>query len=283
MNAAAITPIKVAGIIAPILRPLPTLFAYARVTADPRLKIAPALQEEFEANLRALATILDRVGKDAQIPASAMRAAIDRCISLAQLQGTELAGGLDQLCAALTSLHQEHGKGLRKAVAGDPERYRELYRSTAPTKTVLVFHSDESPDESDSLERKLTDRCYYDCHTVVKDWNKAPFHEADFVVFAPSKRPIEANIMAIVDSYKLPFLILMGSEKTQDQENMALMKSEFLYRKSGYDVLRNPFNPPRLYHTIDAIYMRHLASKVLAIPVIKPSAAAAAEAASGQG
>jgi hypothetical protein len=281
MSAITITPIKTAGMVAPVLRPLPVMFAYARLTAESQGRTASLLDNEFNANLRALAAIVDKLGRSSGGSDAACRKVIDRCVAISGLTGVDLATGLDGLCADLTAWHQESGKTLRQAVAADQEGYRDLYRKTVPAKNILLLHVDEPLDQIESLERKLRDRCYYDCESVPGDWTNARFDGSDFVLFAPTQRPIEANIMATIERHKLPFLILMGQDRSQDQQNMALLKSEFLYRKSGYQVLRNPFNPPRLYYAIDSIGIKHLATTVLAIPTIKTAAAALPRAAEG--
>jgi len=279
-----ITPLKVAGLIAPILRPLPTIFNYARLTASTGGKSTQAIDDEFHASLRALAETIEAVSRDAGIPDQNWQPLVDKCIELAQLTGEDLAAGLDGFCAGLTDLHKSHGKDLRKAVAAAPEKFRDLYRQAALPKKLLLCYSEERDDQADSLERKLSDRCHYDYVAVEGDWT-AVSASVDLLVFAPSDKPIPANLLAIAESYGLPFLILMAPSKDENEdeemENMALMKAEHLYRKSGYNVLRSPFTPARLYSTIDGICLRHLAGKVLPIPDVK-AAAAADRAAAGQ-
>lgn len=270
---ALIRPLKVAGIVAPIMRPLPTLFTYARLTAQTGGKSTRSLDEEFSANLQALTAIVDEVCQKAGVPPNTCQGILDHLNIISGLTGTELAAGLDKLCAELTELHREHGKDLKKAVAAEPEHYRELYCRHAPPKKLLVCYSDGKSEQADSLERKLTDRCYYEYEGADHEWSTSRAGSADLVVFAPSERPIPANVLAAVHSYGMPLLILMGGNKAEDMQNMALLKSEYLYRKSGHNVLHSPFTPPRLYSTIDAIYLRHLAGKLLDLPREKEPAA----------
>ena len=276
-----ITPMKVKGLTAPIMRPLPTIFTYARLTAESNGASAQALDDEFNASLTALVEIIETAGRDADIPQDAIRGVLDSGIDIANLRGEELAAGLDGFCAELTALHQAHGKELQKAVSAHSERFRELYRQSALTKKLLVCYWEGLDKQSDSLERKLTDRCYYDYEAVDEDWGETQQGSADMVLFAPSKNPIPENLLARAESCSMPVLILMGGNKAEDMQNMALMKSEYLYRKAGYNVLRSPFNPPRLYSAIDAIYLRHLAGRVLQLPE-SAKVATAFKAASGQ-
>ncbi len=282
MNA-EITPLKVKGLIAPVMRPLPTIFTYARLTARTRAQVAHVLDDEFRASTTALVEIIEKAGRDACLPREDWRRVQDRCIALTGLRGEELAAGLDILCAELTTLHESYGRDLQKAYSADSDRYRELYRQVAIPKKLLVCYSESGQAASDSLERKLTERCYYDYEAVGQDWGENRRGTADVVVFAPTEKPIPNNLLARAEGYGMPLLILVGGNKVQDMQNMAMLKSEFLYRKANYNVLHSPFNPPRLYSTIDSLYLRHLADKVLEMPKqAKTAAAAAFDAAAGQ-
>jgi hypothetical protein len=273
---AVITPLKVAGIVAPIMRPLPTIFTYARLTTQSHGKSAQALDEEYRANLQALAAIIEQLCQDAGIARDDWQGIIDHLDAISDLAGGELAAGLDKLCADLTELHRVHGKDLKSRAATDPDRYHQLYCQLAPPKKLLICYSDGRTEQADSLERKLADRCYYEYEAVHENWRATRTGSADLVVFAPSARPIPASTLSAVESYGMPLLILMGGNKADDQENMALLKSEYLYRKSGYNVLHSPFTPARLYSTIDAIYLRHLAGKLMPLPEVAKQAAAQA-------
>ena len=278
-----ITPLKIKGLIPPIMRPLPTIFTYARLTAESRGVTAQVLDDEFNANLAALVEIIEKAGRDAGIPKNAWWSVQESCLALANLRGEDLAAGLDKFCAALTSLHASHGKDLQKAVKAEVDQYRQLYREVGRPKNLLVCYCEGLDKQSDSLERKLVDRCYYDYKAVAEDWGKTQQGSADVVIFAPSEKPIPNNLITRAEGCLMPVLILMGGDKAKDLQNMALMKSEFLYRKSGFNVLRTPFNPPRLYSAIDAIYLRHLADKILQLPkVVKVTTIAAIEAAAGE-
>jgi hypothetical protein len=277
-----ITPLRIKGLVAPVMRPLPTLFNHARLTADGAETPAEALEEAFQANLTALAEILEKIGQDAGLPSASSRPVLDACFDLASLRGEDLAAGLDRFCAQLTALHEAEGKAMRKAVIDGGPAYRDLYRRLVGPKNVLVCCEEGEGSVPESLERKLTERCYYDCSTVVGDWTAAPGSSADVVLFAPSRRPLAKSSLTVAESNGLPFLILTGGNKTEDMQNMALMKAEHHYRQSGYNVLRSPFNPPRLYSAIDGILMRHLAGKVTQLPRVE-AAAAVRRAFAGQG
>jgi antirestriction protein len=280
---ALIKPLRVAGITAPMLRPLPTIFTYARITAETDGQSVPALDDEYTANVQALADIVDRANREADTPREAWQGIIEHLISITDLMGADLATSLDKLTADLTKLHQEHGKNLRKAITANPDAYRDLYRDKATAKKLLVCYSDEPSDQAESLERKLRERCYYDYESVARDWSVTRTGEADLVVFAPSQRPIPDSILSVVEAYGMPLLILMGGDKADDMENMALMKSEYLYRRRGYTVLRTPFTPARLYSAIDSLYLRHLAGKLLALPDLQKAAAVISLEAVGEG
>ena len=261
-----IKPLRVTGIIAPILRPLPTIFSYARLTAASRGVTAPVLDDEYGDAVRALAAVIDRACRDAGAPAEDWQPVLDHLVEICTGTGAELATGLDGLCARLTELHQQHGGALRKAAAADQDGFRELYRSHVRPKKLLVCFSDGAGDQAESLERKLVDRCWYDYEAVEGDWSVSRTGTADLVVFAPSRRPIPDAVLAAVESYGMPLLILMGGDRAAALEDMALMKAEYLYRRTGYNVLRSPFMPPRLYSTIDSLYLHHLAGKLVALP-----------------
>jgi len=151
-------------------------------------------------------------------------------------------------------------------VAANHDRNRDLYRELGQPKKLLICYGEENSSQADSLERKLSDRCYYEYESVGQDWSATRAGVADLVVFVPGSRPIPAKTLASVASSGTPFVILIGGNKAEDMANMALMKSEYLYRKSGYNVLHSPFTPPRLYSAIDGIHLRHLAGKLLPLP-----------------
>jgi hypothetical protein len=274
MNA-VVTPLKIKGLIAPLMRPLPTIFTYARLTVDSKGRSVQVLDDEFTASMTALVEIIEKAGRDAGIPREDWRRVQDQCISLVNTRGEDLAAGLDTLCAELTSLHMSYGRDLQKTYSENSHRYRELYRQVAIPKKLLVCYCEEANNQSDSLERKLTERCYYDYESVGMDWGENQKGSADVVVFAPSQNPIPANLLARAEGYHMPFLILVGFDKKKDMQNMAMLKSAFLYQKADYHVLHSPFNPPRLYSTIDALYLRHLANKVLELPKVAKFAATA--------
>jgi len=271
---AVVTPLKIKGLIAPIMRPLPTIFTYARLTVASQGRSVQVLDNEFSAAMNALVEIIEKAGRDTGIPREDWRRVQDLCISLASTRGEELASGLDAVCAELTSLHRSYGRNLQKSYAANTERYRELYRQVAIPKKILVCYSEQGEASGDSLERKLTERCYYDYESVGLDWGENQKGTADVVVFAPSKNPIPGNLLSRAEGYRMPFLILVGFDKAKDMQNMAMLKSAFLYQKANYNVLHSPFNPPRLYSTIDALYLRHLASKVLELPKVARFASA---------
>jgi hypothetical protein len=273
------TPLRAKDWVVPFMRPMPAIFTYARLTLQPGEATGAQLADEFRSLVAALGGTLDAACHEVGIPEEGSRVIRRRCTAAAELRGQDLAGALDRICADLVSLQRTYRRELKRLASNEAELFRELYRRTVRPKKIMVIFSGETQDQSERLERKLTERCYYDYEAVGEDWVSARPRTADLVAFVPGERPIPVNILEMVEACSVPMLILMGSDGAADAQNMALLKTEHLYRKSGYSVLRSPFTPLRLYQTIDAILMRHLAGAEAAVPLPatdRPEADAAA-------
>ncbi len=282
MTSLITTPLKASELIAPIMRPLPTIFTYARLTSEPKGGDSSVLRDEFRASVAALTTIIETACREGEIPDEASQPVLDCCGELLGKRGSELASRLDALCAALTTLHGEHRKALKRAVDSDPDRYRDLYRQMTRPKKVMVIYCEKGVGQADRLERTLSDRCYYDYEAVGEDWVSARPRTADVVVFGPCQQAIQPNVMSMVEASEVPILILIATDAKSDRENMAMLKVEHLYRKNGYKVLRGPFAPARLYQAIDSLYLQHLGDKVVEIPEVRREAGADLEAEGGR-
>lgn len=261
------TPLRAKDWVAPFMRPMPAIFTYARLTLRPGEGTAPELLGEFRRTVAALGGTLDAACHEVSIPEEASRVIRRRCGTAAELRGQDLATALDRICADLVSLQRTYRRELKTLASNEAELFRELYRRTVRPKKIMVIYSGQTIDQSERIERKMTERCYYDYEAVGEDWVSARPRTADLVAFLPGERPIPANVLEMVEGCSVPTLILMGTDRATDAENMALLKTEHLYRKSGYSVLRSPFTPLRLYQTIDAILMRHLAGAGAAVPL----------------
>ena len=259
MGELRLQPVPFKTLPAPIIRLLPTIFTYVRLTAADNAEVGPDVHQRYVAHLRALKAILAAVAQAAGLAPETVEPLVFRCDSMVKLRGAELAETLANLNEGLQAFYKANRKQLRDAITDAPDLYRELYRAEVEPKRILAVYAEETWAESEKMGTKLTDRCWYDHRRHCESEGMVWLDGIDVVLFAPGTRRISMNIEAAVTSAEIPLVVLAGWSKKDDPQNMAELRTEFWYRRSGHRVLHSPFAPVRLYQAIDTLHLRHLA------------------------
>ncbi len=250
-------PIPIKSLPAPLLRSTPTIFEYARITAE--AEVGSVVRRQFTAHLRALKAMLAVLVRGSDVSPLVVEPLIHRCESMSMLRGAELAASFTVLVEGLQTIYETDRKAVREALVGDPDLCREIFRAEVRPKRILAIYAEDTWDRSEKMKAKLVDRCWYDQRRFREGDGMVWLEDTDLVIFAPGKRSIAETIEEAVARAGLPVLVLAGWVKQADPQGMVELRLEHMYRQSGFDVLHGPFPPVRLYQTIDKIHLRHLA------------------------
>jgi hypothetical protein len=263
------SPLPIKGLAAPLLRPLPTVLTYVKLTANAGNGGSTAGRRLFSINLRAFKAILIALTRSARISEEKIRPLLNRCRDLQEAGFWDLSDLLTGFIAELQGLHQENGSILKETAKKEDKRLGKLYRAeTGPTRLVAVFN-DQTWAGADKLMAKLVDGCWYDCESRHEHEGLNLFDEKDLILIVSGEAAVRPDIEQAVQQAQLPALVLKDAGPAKQPQNMAALRTEHLYRQGGHRVLRGPFANIRLYQAIDACLVRHLLGKKVALPSLE--------------
>ncbi|MCP4545208.1 MAG: hypothetical protein GY835_01930 [bacterium] len=242
------------------LRLLPTIYEYVRLTAVDGTEVGPVARQLYVSHLKALTAFLSTTAQIAEIDPQIFKPLIYRCNSMATRRGDDLIRVFGDLIEGMQAAYATKRDQVQSAIADDPDLFRELYSAEVKPKSILAVYAEETWDRSEKMEATLTN-CWYDCRCHCESEGVVWVDDVDVVLFAPGQQLIHANIENIVAKAKIPVLVLAGWSKQEDPEDMAELRTEFWYRRSGYRVLHGPFPAIKLYQAIDGLHVHHLASR----------------------
>ncbi len=243
-----------------LLRPFPTLFEFARLTAADA-EVGSVARRRYVANLRALKAMLAVTTRGHELSSEAVEPLIHRCEAMVSLRGAELAAAFEPLMEGMQAIYEADRDAIKEAIAEDPDLYRELYRAEVKPIRVLAVYAEDTWDRSEKMGDKLVDRCWYDHWSHREGEGMVWLDAIDVVLFAPGKKSIGASIEEAVARAEIPILVLAGWIKQKDPQGMVELRLEHMYRTTGFNVLHGPFPPVRLYQIIDKLHLRHLARR----------------------
>ena len=151
MKESSTSPFPIKGIPFPLLRPLPTIFGFGRLTiGDPKAAF-PEARRLFTAHLRAFKAILIATTRTTPLVPEVIRPILLRCNALNRSCGTDLWANMEAFEVELLGLINEHGRLIKEGAEAHQERLRELFRTeTGPCKLATVF---SRPRRVSSLSR----------------------------------------------------------------------------------------------------------------------------------
>jgi hypothetical protein len=252
--------IKASEVGLPLIRPLPTIFAYARGARS--LQIVPAvLEEEFFAHVDCLIDVLDTACLRAQVPTSACEEVTQKARDLSRREKGELVDGVNELLTNLDNLSRIHKSTLKRELSSKPAIYRDIYWGRVYTKKITFVHQEEDASSLDRIVKRLEESCSYEVSVEAeKDLALKPM-SSDLVIFHPTRGPVRPATLATAATFGLPTLILVDLGKSVEDADPVAVRLAHQYAKSGLNVLHRPFTPLRLFSAIDTCYVDHLFKK----------------------
>jgi hypothetical protein len=269
-----LSPIPLKTLPTPLIRLLPAICTYARLTVAERegsaSKLGPQVVKLYRAHVRVLELMLRAAADSAGLEPVAIQPLLQLGYRLGDLRGQQLADAYSDFLAKWKALYEIHHDRLRKAMSENSELYRELYWREVGRRNLLVIYSDETWAAAEKMGRKLSERCWYSCVQCRESEGAVWPAEVDVVLLVPGTRPIQASIERALERAEKPVLVLAGLADTKAakgeldnnlEHNMAVLRTEFRYKTCQYNVLHGPFAPVRLYQAIDKLYLQNLAQK----------------------
>jgi hypothetical protein len=268
MKPQTVSPFVVGHVITPLLRPLPTLFAYAQeVTNDPSIiDRFPVLKEEFQAHIDCFVEMVEAATKTADIAISECTEVIRKARRLSSTKPQDLIRAVDQLDLELAHFSEVHKTALRHAYNMKPELYKDIYNSCIKACKLLLVYQSKSTEGVAKLEETLSERCYYDVKVVEEAYTTAPLRKADFVAFAPTEEPISSHTLDKIREAGIPLLVLVKLGANLQRADMVQTRLAGLYQKNGIPILHRPFPAIRLFQKIDRMIFE---ARLLREPVEK--------------
>jgi hypothetical protein len=243
-----------------LVRPLPTLFAYARGAASGQI-VSNVLEEEFFAHVDCLKDLLETACLRARIPGSVCREVTQKILDLGRCERSDLIEVVNELLTHLDNLARVHKSALRNELSAKPEVYRDIFWGRVYTKKIALIHQEDSPEAVSPVADRLRDRCSYE--VTLESEKEVAFRpmSSDTVVFLPTRGPIRGATLSAAEGFGLPILILMDLGKSAENADPVAVRIAHQYTKSGYNVLHGPFSPLRLFTAVDTCYVDHLFRK----------------------
>lgn len=263
------SPVPIKGLAAPLLRPLPTILTYVKLTANAGNGGGTAARHLFSVHLRAFQAILIALNRSAHLPDEMIRSLLRKCRDLQQAGFWDLSDLLADFMKDLQDLHQGQSLNLKEAAKLQRERLDELFRAeTGPTRLVAV-HNDQTWPSADKLRAKLVHDCWYLSQSRHENDGLGPLEAGDMVLLVSGESPVRPDIEKAVQQSKAAALVVKETGKSNTTQNMAALRTEHLYRQGGLRVLRGPLAPIRLFQAIDGGLVRHLLDKKTALPSLE--------------
>lgn len=263
------SPVPIKGLAAPLLRPLPTILTFVKLTANAGNGGGTAARHLFTVHLRAFQAILIALSRSAHLPDEVIRSLLRRCQDLQQARFWDLSDLLADFMKELHDLHQGQSGNLKEAAKMKRERLGELFRAeTGPTRLVAV-HNDQTWPVASKLRSKLIQGCWYRSQSRHEKDGLGRVEATDMVLLVSGESAVRPDIEKAVQQSKAAALVLKETATANARQNMAALRTEHLYRQSGLRVLRGPLAPIRLYQAIDGGLVRHLLDKKTALPSLE--------------
>jgi len=254
-------PIAIKGLPKPLLRPLPTILAYANLTTSLEYENASRVGRLVTAHLRVFRAMLVLFTRSAGLPPEAIGRLLRKCDTLTGASGSQLLENLNEILRELQAFPPEQVELLKTTARVQSVRLRNLFRDETGPRRVITVHNEETWHLAADLNTKLTDGCWYDCEGCHEEDGPRWLHTTDLVLLVPGKRPIRPDIEQAAMDAQIPIIVLAGVGSEGKRKNMAALRTEHGYRSGNHPVIRRPFAPVRLYQAIDGGYLRHVAAQ----------------------
>jgi hypothetical protein len=245
----------------PLLRPLPTLLAYANLKTPLNFENATSVGRVFTAHLRVFRAMLVLLTRSAGVPSETVGRLLLKCDELSAESGSDIHDDLIELLEQVQEFSDEFGQLMKNTARDQNVRLRDIFRDETGPRRLITVHNEETWKLAGDLNTKLITRCWYDSEGCHEKDGPIWLHTTDLVVLVPGQRGIRPDIEQAVVRANIPILVLTGAGSDTDPQNMAALRTEYAYRSSRHTVLRRPFAPVRLYQAIDGCYLRHVAAQ----------------------
>ncbi len=263
------SPLKIKGLAAPLLRPLPTILTYVNLTANAGNGRSSTGRRQFTVHLRAFKAILIALTRSAKIPDEKIRPLLNRCQDLQSAGFWDLSELLAGFMKELQGLHSGYSQLLKDAAKEQNEHLGQLFRAeTGPSRLVAVYN-DQTWPMAEKLNAKLVDGCWYDSESRHENDGFSWLGSTDLVLLVSGESPVRSDIEKAVKLGETAAMVLKDTGPANTQQNMAALRTEHLYRKGGHRVLRGPFAPIRLYQAIDGCLVRQLLGQEAVLPLME--------------
>jgi len=256
-------PMVIKGLPKPLLRPLPTILAYANLTTTLEYENASHMGRLVTAHLRVFRAMLVLFTRSAGLPPEAISRMLRKCDALTGARGSHLLENLNEILRELQAFPQEKRELLKSTAREQSVRLRNLFRAETGPRRLVTVHNEETWHLAADLSTKLIDGCWYDSEGCHEEDGPRWLHTTDLVLLVPGKRPIRPDIAQAAMDAHIPIIVLAGVGSEGKRKNMAALRTEHGYRCGDHPVIRRPFAPVRLFQAIDGGYLRHVAAEKL--------------------
>lgn len=254
-------PIVIRGLPKPLLRPLPTLLAYANLTTPLEYENASHVGRLVNAHLSVFRAMLVLFTRNAGLPPATIERYLRKCDALTAASGSGLLAPLNEILEDLRTIRLDNGDVLKTIARQQGDRLRNLFRAETGPRKLVTIHNEETWHFAAELNTKLTDGCWYDSEGCHEEDGPRWLHTTDIVLLVPGKRPIRPDIEQAAVGAQIPVIVLAGVGAEGKRKNMAALRTEHGYRCGDHQVVRRPFAPVRLFQAIDRGYLHHVASQ----------------------
>ena len=269
MNSSAVSPFVAGHVIPPLLRTLPSVFAYANYIAENTAFFDryPTLRKDYDAHLACFIALLEKACEKAKLPGKDCGLVLKKAKSLQSVAPKNLITALDQLDLELAHFSEVHKTALREMYNMQPELFKTEYHRHLKARKLALAYQASAYEGVPKLLETLTERCYYDAKPVDETYLVASLRSLDLVIFAPSQEPVSSNSIDRIREHGVPFLVMVNLGKDIQRADMVQTRLAALYQKNNISILHRPFPAIRLFNKIDRMIVEHQVAAEMAKPV----------------
>lgn len=249
--------IKATEIGLPLVRPLPTICAYAG-GVQTRPLVPAVLEEEFYAHVDCLIDLVETACLRAGVPSSVCEEVTQKAVNLTRSKKNDLVAGVNELLFNLSRMSGIHKSALKHELSAQPQIYRDIYWGRVYTKKITLIHQGDGVESAEKAAKSLREGCYYDVTVMPETHIALKPMSSDFVVFLPTDGPIRPATLATASTLGLPILMLIDLGRKVETADPVMVRTAHQYTQTGLKVLYRPFTSLRLFTSVDTRYVDHL-------------------------
>ena len=245
------------GIIFPLVRSLPVVFAYAEGLE--RLPQAAgkkaSLRSEFRAHLKVLIETLETIPANS-IDAEAKEpilAAAHRLLEPIRKGTCWLVPEINSLIKELESFSETHRAELRKINKESPDLLREPYERLVSTRVIGLVEYERHAEQTRRLKATLQSRCQYTVVSIEPYRLPNGAGRCSAIGFAPTEENIPGELLDRALALERPVLAFLRSHRASQKTDVTAHRGAYGMERRGVHLIHPPHNAMRLIQKLDRI------------------------------